>query len=369
MESLIIHGAIKSEKLPAPSITYDGKDTVKKNIGILALIFSIIILAGCGLKKEVRISGKTMGTIYTIKVVTWFYEDTEDLKENIESRLEAINRSMSTYRKDSEISRFNAFRNTKDNFHISEDFHHVMTIAEKLHTLTGRAWDGTVKPLVNLWGFGASDRKNKIPEEREVKAMLADIGFDSIQISQNLYLKKKKATVSLNLASIAKGYAVDEVAAIIKEKGANNFLVEIGGEVYASGLRKDGEPWKVGINTPRKDAAVDQVYKAVALQNQALATSGDYRNYFEIDGKRYSHVIDPKTGYPVNNGVVSVSIIADTCTFADGLATAVMVMGHEKGLSLVNGMPKVECLIVVLEQNGKLTDHYSGLFKDTLLDY
>ncbi len=219
MESLIIHGAIESEKLPDPPITYDGKDTVKKNIGILALIFSIIILAGCGLKKEVRISGKTMGTTYTIKVVTWFYEDTEDLKENIGSRLEAINQSMSTYRKDSEISRFNAFRNTRDNFHISEDFHHVMTIAEKLHALTEGAWDGTVKPLVNLWGFGASDRKNEIPEKREVKAMLADIGFDLIRISESLYLKKKKATVSLNLASIAKGYAVDEVAAIIQAKG------------------------------------------------------------------------------------------------------------------------------------------------------
>ena len=148
---------------------------------------------------------------------------------------------------------------------------------------------------------------------------------------------------------------------LIRTNGIENFLVEIGGEVFASGLRKDGKQWRIGINKPQKDAPYDQVFKVSALQDKAFATSGDYRNYFEIDGKRFSHILDPGNGYPVTNGVVSVSIISDTCTFADGLATAVMVLGPEKGLNLVNTLDKTECLIVV-QKNGSLIEYYSKGF-------
>ena len=137
--------------------------------------------------------------------------------------------------------------------------------------------------------------------------------------------------------------------------------MEIGGEVFASGLRKDGKQWRIGINRPQRDAPYDQVFKVLTLQDKAFATSGDYRNYFEIDGKRFSHILDPNNGYPVTNGVVSVSIMSDTCTFADGLATAVMVLGPEKGLRLVNSLDNTECLIVV-QKNGALTDYYSKGF-------
>jgi thiamine biosynthesis lipoprotein len=139
--------------------------------------------------------------------------------------------------------------------------------------------------------------------------------------------------------------------------------VEIGGEVFAAGLRKDGKEWRIGINRPQKNAPIDQVYKVVDLQNKGFATSGDYRNYFEVNQHRFSHVIDPRNGFPVDNGVVSVSIIANTCTFADGLATAVMVLGHKKGLDLVNRLDNTECFIVTQKEDGTLVDHYSKGFE------
>jgi thiamine biosynthesis lipoprotein len=155
---------------------------------------------------------------------------------------------------------------------------------------------------------------------------------------------------------------VDQIAKLIQDKGIKNYLVEIGGEVYAEGYRKDGGKWRIGINKPEKGTPFNQIYKIVSLYNKAMATSGDYRNFFEKNGKIYSHIIDPKTGYPVSNRVVSVSIIADSCTYADGLATAVMVMGPQKGIDLINRLENIEGLIIVMENDGRLTDHVSKGF-------
>ena len=333
---------------------------------ILLVITLFVLLPGCGLKKEVPIEGKTMGTTYHIKIVTGYFEDVAAIKKDIEKRLEDIDKSMSTYRNDSEISKFNTLKGVGEKVSVSKDFYHVMTVAEKLYKLTNGAWDGTIKPIVDLWGFGSSERKEVIPALQKIWALLDSIGFNWIQIFDDHSLVKKKSDLSLDLASIAKGYAVDAVAARLTRGGIENYLIEIGGEVYASGRRKDGQSWKVGINHPLKDAPFNLVYKTIPLHDLALATSGDYRNFFEIEGKRYSHVIDPKTGYPVHNGVVSVSIIANTCTFADGLATAVMVLGVEKGLALINGLDHVEGLIVVREDEGNLTDYYSKGLKNLL---
>lgn len=335
--------------------------SMKKYIYETVVFFFVLLFAGCGIQNEVEFSGKTMGTVYHIKIVTGFFDNTEGLKQKIEMKLEEINNSMSTYRENSEISRFNALGRIGEKFYVSDDFLHVMTVAQNIYQLTGGAWDGTIKPLVNLWGFGNSKNKKRIPSRSEIQAILPDIGFNHIEISPDRYLLKRKASISLDLASIAKGYAVDQIAMLIRTNGIENFLVEIGGEVFASGLRKDGKQWRIGINRPQKDAPYDQVFKVLTLQDKAFATSGDYRNYFEIDGKRFSHILDPNNGYPVTNGVVSVSIMSDTCTFADGLATAVMVLGPEKGLKLVNSLDNTECLIVV-QKNGALTDYYSKGF-------
>jgi FAD:protein FMN transferase len=334
-----------------------------KYLQTLFLIFFILLFAGCGPKKEVKFSGKTMGTIYHIKVVAGLFTNTKDLKDQIDMRLDEINKSMSTFRKDSEISRFNDYQTVGEKFRISDDFYNVMTAAKTIYEETGGAWDGTVKPLVDLWGFGKFENKHTIPGKSRVAALLSKIGFNNIEIIAGHYLAKKTASITLDLASIAKGYGVDQVAALIRANGIPNFLVEIGGEVFAAGLREDGKKWRIGINRPQKNAPVDQVYKVVDLQDNGFATSGDYRNYFEVNQKRFSHVIDPRNGYPVDNGVVSVSIIANTSTFADGLATAVMVLGHKKGLDLVNRLDNTECFIVTQSKDGVLIDHYSKGFK------
>jgi thiamine biosynthesis lipoprotein len=321
-----------------------------------------ILSSGCEGKREHQIQGRTMGTAYHIKVVTGYFQGISGLKEKIEKRLVEINAAMSTYQKDSEISRFNEFNQTDTKFKISEDFYRVMKTAQAIYRLSDGAWDGTVNPLVDLWGFGRGDAKNKVPLENEISALLLNIGFENIEVLEPGYLLKKRAAVTLDLSSIAKGYGVDQVADTIRKEGFQNYLVEIGGEVFASGYRQDGNLWRIGINRPQTDAAFDEVYKIVNLRDRAFATSGDYRNFFVVDGIRYSHIIDPRTGYPISNGMVSVTIIADTCTFADGLATAIMAMSPAKGLDLINHLDAVEGLIIVEQMDGSLADFYSKGF-------
>ena len=323
------------------------------------LIFFVLLVSSCGFQKEVLFTGETMGTTYHIKIITGFFKDTKDLKDRIEIKLKEINNSMSTFRRDSEISKFNSLTRPGEKFYVSNDFFYVVAVAKKLYTLTDGAWDGTIKPLVDLWGFGGSNSKTRIPSEKEIQNAMSNVGFNHIEISANRYLVKRKGSITLDLASIAKGFAVDQIAALIRKDGVKDFLVEIGGEGFASGFRKDGKHWKIGINRPHKDAPIDQVYKILTIQNKAFATSGDYRNFFEQKGKRFSHILDPRSGFPVANGVVSVSVLTDTCTFADGLATAVMVLGPEKGLELVNGLDNTECLIIVEKSGGTLIDYYS----------
>lgn len=330
---------------------------------ILALAL-ILLLPGCGTssQKEHLLSGRTMGTTYHIKVVAPRFKDMAALQALVDQRLEQINQSMSTFRPDSEISRFNALTAVKTPFKISPDFLRVMLSAREIYHLTGGAWDGTVNPLVNLWGFGKSGPLQHLPAEEEVKKALGEVGFDQIEVDPTGALSKTHPHVSVDLASIAKGYGVDQVAVLLHNKGYKNYLVEIGGEVYAFGRRHDGKPWHVGINQPSQDAPLNAVYRVVTLRNAAMATSGDYRNYYQIQGQAYSHIIDPRTGHPIQNGVVSASVVADNCTLADGLATALMVMGPVQGVALLNQLKGIEGLVVVRKPDGKLENHPSAGF-------
>ena len=330
---------------------------------IISCILLLLIITSCSAEKEVVFNGRTMGTTYQVKVIAGYFKSTSGLKEKIEDRLLTINQSMSTYLQDSEISRFNAIRDTREKLAVSDDFLQVMLAARDIYGKTGGAWDGTIKPLLNLWGFGNSKQTRRIPDEAEIKKQMPWVGFQHIDIFPEGYLQKKKPSLTLDLASIAKGYAVDQVSDLLKASEINNFLVEIGGEVFAAGYRKDGQPWRVGINQPSTSASIADVYRVVPLHNRAMATSGDYRNYFEDKGKRFSHIIDPRTGYPVNNGVVSVSIVADSCMFADGLATAIMVMGREHGMALINSLDDVEGFIIVRKTDGDIVHYPSEGFK------
>ncbi len=327
---------------------------------VYLMLFPAFVFAG---NREIKMTGKTMGTTYHISVLADSEKVTDGLQEKIDQKLEDINQSMSTYRPDSEISRFNALQKADAKFAVSEDFLEVLMVSRTVYLLTGGAWDGTVNPLVKLWGFMSEKLPTTIPDQKDIEGMLHRIGFDKIIISHEGYILKKDPEITLDLASIAKGHGVDRVAQLLLDSGFKNFIVEIGGEVYAAGRNMEGDLWRVGINTPDKNAPVDKVYKVITLSDMAMATSGDYRNLIEIDGKSYSHIIDPTTGYPVKNHVVSATIIAQTCTFADGLATAAIVMGPEKSLELINRLENVEGLIIVRNSDGTFIDHYSRALK------
>ena len=364
---------------------------------LIYLISMIILISPCSASERSHyslenFSGRTMGTTYHIKVSMPLDEKSsihssshikikQQLKEAIDQTLEGVNQSMSIYSPNSEISRFNKSKGpvapTSDlslspPFPISADFYRVMQTGQTLYDLTDGAWDATLKPLIDLWGFGTKNQRKTLPSPQIIQSLIQQIGFNHIIISRPdtrpHTLQKRIHPISLDLGSIAKGFGVDTVAALLSAHGYQNYLVEIGGEVVTAGEKRSGkadEPgksWIVGINRPDKGGNPNAVYLSFPLSEGALATSGDYRNFYEIEGKTYSHIIDPVSGYPVDNGVVSASVIAPDCTFADGLATALMVMGAKKGIDLVNRIEKTEALIVVRDEDGKLTDHFSSNF-------
>ncbi|MCG6926385.1 MAG: FAD:protein FMN transferase [Acidobacteria bacterium] len=327
------------------------------------LTLAFLAGSGCAPGAEHRLEGRTMGTTYHVTVVSREHPPRKDLQEAVDRRLDEVNRQLSTWLEDSEVSRFNRFGAVGEEFPISGDFLRVMRAAAEIHALSDGAWDGTVNPLVVLWGFGPGGPALSPPSEERIARALGGVGFDKIEINPAGALVKRHAAVTVDLSSIAKGYGVDAVVEVLRGAGEAAFLVEIGGEVFAAGRRRDGRPWRVGINRPDPEAGPEEVYKVVPLGGQALATSGDYRSYVLEEGRRRSHVIDPRTGQPVTNGVVSATVLAPTCMMADGLATAVMVMGPQKGLALIERLDEVEALIVVERRGGFFEEHASSGFR------
>lgn len=319
-------------------------------------------LCGCDNRKEYRLSGHTMGTTYSVLFVLEKGVTLDLVSKAVEHELKAVNASMSTFDPNSEISRFNAapaLQTQNEPFAVSAPFHNVMLTAQDLYQRSDGAWDGTVMPLVNLWGFGPDGFHSKPPADDAVQAALANVGFDKIAVMPDQALVKHADGVTLDLASMAKGYGVDCIAAALKGLGLKSFLVEIGGEVYASDVKLNKAKWRVGINTPVANGELNAVYAIAELSNQAMATSGNYRNYFEADGEFYTHIMDPRTGYPIKNKIASVSVVAPNCALADGLATALTVMEIEQGLKLAASYPGVEAYIIEHGPNGTFVNHLS----------
>jgi thiamine biosynthesis lipoprotein len=327
---------------------------------LVALLAAGLAAAGCARGREWKLEGRTMGTTYHVTVVA--PTEPRGLAARIDARLDSINRVFSTYVEDSELNVFSRFDRAGEPFPASADFLAVMRVSARVHDLSGGAWDATVRPLVDLWGFGPARPRREPPPAAAIDGLLPRVGFDAIEIRPGA-LVKRQAGVALDLSSIAKGFGVDAVAALLRTEGFRDVLVEIGGEVVGAGGKPDGRPWRVGINRPRSEAALDEIDRVAELRDAALATSGDYRVFFESGGTRYSHVLDPRTGRPVSNGVVSVSVLAPDCTLADGLATAVMVMGKDDGLALLERLPDVEGLVVVGTADGRLLDHATSGFR------
>jgi len=328
--------------------------------------FTLLLLCvGAGIwlatPKEIVLSGDTMGTTYSVKAYVRRFTSTRGLKTAIDERLVQINRSMSTFDPESEISRFNRYSGGQP-FVVSEDFFKVVHLAKKIHQWTDGAWDGTVYPLLVLWGFTSSEPLAAPPSRAEVDKVLKRTGFAKVTLESQNRLGKKNKAVQLDLSAIAKGYGVDMIAALLQSRGIHRYFVEIGGEIVVSGTLPGGRAWRIGINSP--DEGPGAVIKVLYVSDKAVATSGDYRNFQEWNGKKYSHILDPRTGFPVENNIASVTIIADDCAVADGLATAVMVLGVKEGLKVLESKAGVEGLIIVRGSDGDWIEYRSeGFFE------
>lgn len=307
-----------------------------KSLFAAALVFS---LTACQKDPEIiSLSGKTMGTTYHIKYIDEgsVTKDPQKAHEEIELILKDVNAKMSTYIPDSELSRFNQNTQTSTPIEISQDFAKVLAEAIRLNKLTEGALDVTVGPVVNLWGFGPEKRPEHQPTEAQLAERQSWVGIDKIalDLTGNVpTLSKSLPQVYIDLSSIAKGFGVDQVADKLEQFNVQNYMVEIGGEIRAKGVNAEDKPWQIAIEQPNTNGekAVDNV---IGLHNLAMATSGNYRIYFEENGKRFAHEIDPKTGYPIQHHLASITVLAPSSMTADGLSTGLFVLGEEKALEV-----------------------------------
>lgn len=300
----------------------------------LACLLSILLSSACDQSDNFLFTGPTMGTIYNVKVVPVPAESQRrQLATGIQATVDRINQHMSTYRDDSELSRFN--RSSPGSwFELSAETAEVISLSLQISELTAGSFDITVGPLVNLWGFGP-DAGGAIPSDADIRAAMQTVGYRNIELRTTRPAAiLKRENVYIDLSAIAKGYAVDKVAEFLESQGFVNYLVEIGGELKARGRKHNGELWQVAIESPSGAGQVP--YRILPLENVSVATSGDYWNYFEVDGIRYSHTIDPTSGRPITHNVASVTVLNSSTATADALATAFNVLGAEAGLAMAN---------------------------------
>jgi thiamine biosynthesis lipoprotein len=278
-----------------------------------------------------ELAGATMGTTFNVKLLDPNLEFADAvLQDDIESLLANLNDNLSTYRADSEISRFNLSGST-DWFAVSQLSCDIVAQALAVSDMTDGAFDVTVGPLVDLWGFGPDGSISAPPAADDIRTAVQVVGYRKLHTDCSVpAIRKELAGLSVDLSAYAKGFAVDQVANLLDAKGVENYLVEIGGELRLRGSNARGVDWAIGIESPVLTRR--SVHSIVDLTDVAIATSGDYRNFFESDGELYSHTIDPRTGYPVAHSVASVTVVAATAADADALATALMVLGAADGL-------------------------------------
>lgn len=284
--------------------------------------------------EERHFSGDTQGTTYSIKVCAERIstEQEASVRRAIEARLAGIDGALSTYRPDSEISQFNQFTETTP-FRVSADVIQVLQLAREVSITSDGAFDITVAPLVKAWGFGPAGRRADMPTEGELAELRQRVGYEKVEIdSAASTLRKTQPDVTCDLNAIAQGYTVDKIAADLDALGYADYMIEVGGEVKTRGLNARGLPWHIGIEKPLTTGQVVELI--VQLKDVAISTSGDYHNYYEENGVRISHHVDPRTGRPITHKLASVSVIDKQCALADAYATALTVLGPDAGYQL-----------------------------------
>jgi thiamine biosynthesis lipoprotein len=336
----------------------------KKNI-IFSLFVFLIFIAGYyyaethNKKRNIHIEGKTFGVVpYSIKYVD---PTSRIFKRGIDSILNKVNDTLSTYVPTSQISEFN-----KSNTGVPAEngmFRLMVEESKKWSSITEGKFNPSVKPLINLWGFGPE--RQPVADTNKIDSLLEIVDLDLIRISSDSIIKKKPA-ISLDFGAIAKGYSVDLVAKFLQSKGIQDYMIEIGGEVACKGVTPSGELWRIGIDNPLQELDQKRLAASIRLDDKSIASSGNYRNYYVKDGKKYAHIIDPKDGYPVDHNLLSVSVIAENCMTADALATGLMVMGVNEARKLQAMRNDFE-IILVYDDNGITKSYFSPGLKDMII--
>lgn len=317
---------------------------MKKNRLVLFLLFPLM-LSSCSKKEYTFLEGETMGTIYHIK---YYSPEGINLKQSIDSLLNSVNLSLSTYIPESVISKVNQ---ANDSVQVDEMFRLVFQKSKEVWEASSGAFDPTVMPLVNAWGFGFSKMNNI--DSNLIDSLLQYIGFEKVKLHGNRLIKSNPY-IMLDFSAIAKGFGVDCVAELLESYHISDYMVEIGGEVRVSGLNPKGSKWNIAIEKPVENQTPDQMIDTIfAVTGLSLATSGNYRNFYYKDGVKYAHTINPKTGFPAFNDLLSASVIAEKCIEADAWATAFMVMGKEKSLNILKNQPNLAVFFIYKDENNK----------------
>jgi len=322
--------ALDDSNMASPRLTFP---TCNRMAGLLTLMVALAGPTAIHADGPFRFSGDTMGTTYLIQgEMPGHIRSSEEVHARIRQRLDFINHTMSTYLDDSEVSRFNQAA-ANEWFDVSLQTAKLVETAQQISRDTNGAFDITVGPLVALWNFGpAASPSPDIPNEDVIRETLERVGHDKLDVRlAPPSLRKRVAGVEIDLSAIAKGYAVDESASILTAFGVASFMVEIGGEIRLSGANAQGLPWSIGIESPNPQSR--EVELTLTPREAAIASSGDYRNFFEKNGKLYSHTIDPRSGSPVDHGLAAVTVTSKNCAVADAVATALMVLGPTEGFA------------------------------------
>ena len=300
----------------------------------LLLAGSLSLLAGCSAPPEAQtLQGYTMGTTWSVRLV--MPEDERaaeglraDVRTDIEEALDTVDRQMSTWRDDSDLTRFNNL-SAGESLIVPEEFAAVLEASLELADQTGGYFDPTIGPLVNLWGFGPEGRRDEPPSDEEIESTMARVGWYRLEYDATNRKLTQPGDTYLDFSAIAKGYAVDLVAELLEARGITDYLVDLGGDMRMNGHRPDGDRWRIAVERP--DPSTRDIFTIIQVGDKALATSGSYRNFFEYGEQQFSHTIDPNTGRPIPQELVSVTVVHDECMLADGYATAITALGAEDG--------------------------------------
>lgn len=327
-------------------------------------VLFLVLVVQCSqprLSEPVKFQGLTQGTYYA---VTYYDAQNRDFKREIEQLLAEFDQTASIWIDSSLISRINR---GEEGAVANAAFQAIFDRSKVIYERSGGAFDPTVGPLVNAWGFGFTDRMKV--DQHVIDSLLPLVGFDKVFMEDQV-ITKADPRIQFDFNAIAQGYSVDLIGEFLEEKGIDDYLVDIGGEVLGKGEKADGSPWKVGIEKPSDNASYGEGLKAIVLlKDRAMATSGNYRKFYEEDGVRYSHTIDPKTGYPVQHSILSVSVIADDCASADAWATAFLVSGLDRSIEILGRDKSLDAYFIYSgSTSGELKTYFTEGFKKFLLE-